>query len=889
MTQPSKSRTVQAIDSQNLPKHFDSAAAEKRFDELWQGLGIHHYDATKSRAETFVVDTPPPTVSGSLHIGHVFSYTHPDLIARYKRMRGVNIFYPMGWDDNGLPTERRVQNYYHVRCEPHVAYEAGLSLPEADSKTLKGQPKLVSRKNFIELCHQLTEVDEAAFMGLFRRLGLSIDWRQTYATIDDRCRKIAQLSFLDLFGKGLAYQNWAPTMWDVDYQTAVAQAEVEERSKPGAYHHIEFGVEGLSDSFVIATTRPELLPACVGVTAHPDDPRYKHLFGREAITPLFHAPVPIFPSELADPSKGSGILMVCTFGDQTDVLWWREQKLALRQLLERNGRLRPVTFGEAEFPSKNPELANKNYAQLVGKNVTQARAAVVELLKDAANSATGGGAPLQKDPQAIEHMVKFYEKGERPLELLSTRQWFVRLLDQKQALLEKGDEIKWHPEFMRVRYRDWTENLSLDWCVSRQRYFGVPIPVWYHLDGEGNPDFRQPIVPTAEQLPVDPMSDTPVGFTEGQRDKPNGFTGETDIFDTWFTSSLTPQIGSNWMLDDERHEKLFPADIRPQSHEIIRTWAFYTIAKALLHEGKVPWTDVMISGWILDPDRKKMSKSKGNVVIPTELLDEWGVDAVRYWAASARLGTDTAFDPTVFKIGKRLVTKLFNAGKFVLSQGGVLQPITEELDRAFVAELRQLVDKVTADFEQFKYAQALQDVETFFWTRFTDTYLELAKPRAWGGEEVAEAKRGSALAALRLGLSVLLRLFAPFLPYITEEVWSWSFAAETSQPSIHGANWPTAGELTSEAPARSNSFQLAVDAFTAINKCKTEAGVSAGRVAKRLTIVAHPETLAAAADVLLDVTAAARCETHSTAADPALELGVFQIKDAEFAEKPAKE
>ncbi len=889
MTQTSKPRTAQAIDPQSLPKHFESQAAEKRFDELWQSLGIHQYDASRPRAETFVVDTPPPTVSGSLHIGHVFSYTHPDLIARYKRMRGVNIFYPMGWDDNGLPTERRVQNYYHVRCEPHVPYEPNLVMQEADAKTLKGQPKLVSRKNFIELCHQLTHVDELAFMGLFRRLGLSIDWRQTYATIDDRCRKIAQLSFLDLLNKGLAYQNWAPTMWDVDFQTAVAQAEVEERGKPGAYHHVEFGVEGLADSFVIATTRPELLPACVGVTAHPEDARYKHLFGRNAITPLFHAPVPIFPSELADPTKGTGILMVCTFGDQTDVLWWREQKLALRQLLEKNGRLRAVTFGETEFPSKNPTLANQNYAALVGKNVTQARTAIVELLKDPANSATGGGAPLQKDPQPIEHMVKFYEKGERPLELLSTRQWFVRLLDHKQALLQKGDEIKWHPDFMRVRYRDWTENLSLDWCVSRQRYFGVSIPVWYRLDGEGNPDYENPIVPKAEQLPVDPMSDVPVGYEENQRDKPNGFSGETDIFDTWFTSSLTPQIGSNWGLDAKRHEQLFPADIRPQSHEIIRTWAFYTIAKALLHESKVPWTDVMISGWILDPDRKKMSKSKGNVVIPTELLDEWGVDAVRYWAASARLGTDTAFDPTVFKIGKRLVTKLFNAGKFVLSQGGTLHPITEELDRAFVAELRELVNKVTADFDQFKYAQALQDVETFFWTRFTDTYLELAKPRAWGGDEVPEAKRGSALSALRLGLNVLLRLFAPVLPYITEEVWSWSFAAESGKSSIHAAAWPTTSELEAALPTRSDSFQLAIDAYTAINKAKTEGGVSAGRVTKRLTIVAHPDTLSAASAVLPDVTAAARCETHSTLADAGLEVGVFQIKDAEFAEKPAKE
>lgn len=894
MTLPSSFPTATAVDPAALPKHFDSKAAEARFEAMWEELSIHHYDPSRSRADTFVIDTPPPTVSGSLHVGHVFSYTHPDLIARYKRMRGINIFYPMGWDDNGLPTERRVQNFFHVRCEPHVPYEEGLSLEEATAKTRKGPARLVSRKNFIELCHALTEMDEAAFLGLFKRLGLSIDWRQTYATIDDRCRKLAQLSFLDLFEKGMAYQNWAPTMWDVDYQTAVAQAEVEERSKPGAYHHIQFGVDGLPESFVIATTRPELLPACVGVTAHPDDPRYKHLFGRNAITPLFHVPVPIFPSELADPEKGTGILMVCTFGDQTDVVWWREQKLQLRQLLEKNGRLRPVTFGQGDFPSYDAASANQHYAELVGKNVLQARARIVELLADPANGITADGAPLRKEPETMQHMVKFYERGERPLELLSTRQWFVRLLDQKQQLLAKGEEINWHPEYMRVRYRDWTENLGLDWCVSRQRYFGVPIPVWYRLDSQGHTDYSKPILPKSEQLPVDPMAEAPEGWTEAQRDRPNGFTGETDIFDTWFTSSLTPQIGSHWMLDDERHQKLFPADIRPQSHEIIRTWAFYTIAKALLHEGSVPWSDVMISGWILDPERKKMSKSKGNVVLPLDLLDEWGVDAVRYWAASARLGTDTAFDPSVFKIGKRLVTKLFNAAKFVLSQGGQLGPITEELDRAFVAELHQLVAKVTADFEAFRYAQALHDTESFFWTRFTDTYLELAKPRAWstvdGSDAEAEGKRASALSALRLGLSVLLRLFAPILPYITEEVWSWAFAEETGTRSIHTASWPGATDFDGVAvPANAASLQLASAAFTAINKSKTEAGVSAGRVVTQLALVAHSTTLEATRAVLADVGAAARCEHFEARAEDGIEPGQFLVRDAVFADKAPKD
>jgi valyl-tRNA synthetase len=878
-------RAAISIDPEQLAKHFESAAAEARWDSAWQASGIHEYEETRPRAETFVVDTPPPTVSGSLHMGHVFSYTQADVIVRYWRMRGKNIFYPMGWDDNGLPTERRVQNFYHVRCEPHVAYEPALTLAEASDAERKERPRLVSRKNFIELCRQLTHRDELAFQGLFRRLGLSVDWRQTYSTIDDHCRRTAQFSFLDLLGKGLAFQTWAPTMWDVDFQTAVAQAEVEDRMRPSAYHQIEFAVENSDRAFVIATTRPELLPACVGVTAHPSDERYKDLFGKRAVTPLFKVPVPIFPSELADPTKGTGILMVCTFGDQTDVTWWREQKLALRQIVGLDGRLVAVEYGGPGYESLEPELANRYYAELVGKKLAAAKDQVVLFLRDPAGSATGKGAPLVKEPEKIEHPVKFYERGDRPLEFLSTRQWFVRLLDKKAALLEKGAQIQWRPEYMGLRYRDWTEGLGQDWCISRQRYFGVPIPVWYRLDQSGKPDYQQPILPKLEQLPIDPMLDVPEGHDPGTRDQPGGFTGETDIFDTWFTSSLTPQIASHWVDDAGRHSRLFPADMRPQAHDIIRTWAFYTIAKALCHEDRVPWHNAMISGWILDPDRKKMSKSKGNVVTPMHLLEEYGVDSVRYWASNARLGADTAFDPQVFKIGKRLVTKLFNAGKFVLGHPGELHPITSELDRAFVAKLARLVESATADLEAYRYANALSSIETFFWSQFTDTYIELAKPRAWGA--LGEApERGSALTTLRLGLNVLLRLFAPILPYITEEVWSWVFAGETGHVHIHKAPWPSARDFTGIAPPDNDAtFDLAIAALNAINKVKSESGVSAGRVAERLTIGANAKTLAAVAPVLSDVAAAARCLKHDVAVDPSLEDGVFAIGGAVFAEK----
>jgi valyl-tRNA synthetase len=869
-----------SVDPASLPKHFDAPAAEARWDEEWERRGIHRWDPDRPRAETFVVDTPPPTVSGSLHIGHVFSYTHTDVMVRYRRMCGLNIFYPMGWDDNGLPTERRVQNLFHVRCDPAAAYEAGLEIEPASAKQRKKPAQLVSRPNFIELCERVTAEDEQAFESLFRRVGLSVDWSLLYETIGEHARRLSQLSFLDLWEKGHLYNTDAPTMWDVDFQTAVAQAEMEERTKPGAYHHLEFGVEDSDAAFTIATTRPELLPACVGVTAHPEDARYRELFGRKALTPLFRVPVPIFPSELADPEKGTGILMVCTFGDQTDLEWWRSEGLELRQLVGRSGRLADIEFGSAEFPSLDPDAANRSYGELAGKGVAQARKAIVELLRDPAGSATGKGSPLTGEPEPIEHAVKFYERGERPLELVPTRQWFVRLLDKKQELLEKGAEVQWHPDFMGIRFRDWTENLSLDWCVSRQRYFGVPIPVWYPLDAEGCPDHGEPIVAPAESLPVDPTTDLPPGYTAEQRDQAGGFTGEADIFDTWFTSSLTPQIGSHWQLDAERHAKLFPSDMRPQSHEIIRTWAFYTIAKALLHENDVPWRHATISGWVLDPDRKKMSKSVGNVVLPTDLLEKYTADGCRYWAASARLGTDTATDEKVFKVGKRLQTKLFNASKFVLGQSAEAAPVSAEIDRAFLAGLRRLTERATASFEAFNHAQALQETESFFWTHFTDTYIELCKVRAHGGD-------GSAAATLRLGLSVLLRLFAPFLPYISEEVWSWTFAEESGHRSIHRAPWPGELDFAEVAdPEEPESFAAAAACWRAVNKAKADAEVSMGREVERLDIVANPKTLEKLRPGLTDVLQAGRCHAHSLVERGDLDDGAFVVENAVFAEQP---
>jgi valyl-tRNA synthetase len=873
-----------SIDPAALPKHFDAAEAERRWDAAWQAQGLYHYDPEQPRDKTFVIDTPPPTASGSLHPGHVFSYTHTDLLARYKRMCGWNVFYPIGWDDNGLPTERRVQNLYHIRCDPTVPSDPNLVLAQPSARDRKEPPRRVSRPDFIAACERATHEDERSFRDLWRRLGLSFDWRQEYRTIDAHCRRVAQYSFLDLFRNGHVYTSYAPTMWDVDFQCAIAQAELEEKTVAGAYHDIEFAVAG-GGSFTISTTRPELLAACVGVTAHPDDPRYRGLFGKRAITPLYRASVPIFPSEKADPDKGTGVLMVCTFGDQTDVEWWREHGLELRLIVQKDGRLAEVAWGSASFASADPAAAQRFYDEIAGKGIAQARKRVVEQLRLPEASATGTGAPLRAEPRPIEHAVKFYEKGERPLEFLPTRQWFVRLLPHKQALLDKGARVAWHPSHMHKRFQDWTENLSQDWCVSRQRYFGVPIPVWLPLDAEGRRDHDRPILPDPDRLPIDPTVDVPPGYSEAQRDKPGGFSAETDIFDTWFTSSLTPQISSHWTLDAARHAALFPADVRPQGHDIIRTWAFYTIAKALLHEDSVPWRHAVVSGWVLDPERKKMSKSKGNVVTPLPLLEQWSADGVRYWSGSARLGVDTALDEQVFKVGKRLSTKLFNAGKFVLSQTGVVHPIACELDLAFTAKLAALVEQVTRAFEDMNHAQALQETESFFWSRFTDNYLELAKLRARDEDPAAEAARGSAVATLRLALSVLLRLFAPCLPYITEEVWSWSFAAEAGFASIHRAPWPSERDFAGvAAPGDATSFDVAVACWSAILKAKADAAVAMGREVSSLTLAGSAKTVDRVAPVLADVLSAARCAQHRFEVGDALADGVFEVREIAFAE-----
>ncbi len=798
---------------------------EDKWTARWEADGTYRFDRSKSRDQIYSIDTPPPTVSGSLHVGHVFSYTHTDLIARYQRMRGREVFYPMGWDDNGLPTERRVQNFYGVRGDAHLPYDPDFTPPDEPAK----QQVVISRRNFLDLCDQLVLEDEKAFQTLWTYLGLSVDWTNTYATIDERSRRVSQRAFLRNLARGEAYTAEAPCLWDISFHTAVAQAELEDRERQGAYHRIAFHRPDGEPVF-IETTRPELLPACVALVAHPDDARYQPLFDTVVTTPLFEVPVPVRAHELAEPDKGSGIAMICTFGDLTDVIWWRELDLPVRAIVDRNGRL----YAEAP-PGIDSDAGRAAYAELAGKTINQAQARVVELL--------GESGDLHGEPRPVTHAVKFFEKGDRPLEIVTTRQWYIRNggrePELRDALVARGHELAWHPAYMQARYESWVEGLNGDWLISRQRFLGPPIPVWYEVDEQGDTRYDRIITPSEDALPVDPLVETPPGYTEDQRDQPGGFAADPDVMDTWATSSLTPQIVCGWEEDDDLFQRTFPMDLRPQAHDIIRTWLFSTMVRSHFEFGTAPWKHAALSGWILDPDRKKMSKSKGNVVTPMANLERFGSDAVRYWAANGRPGTDTAFDEGQMKVGRRLAIKLLNASRFALGLGAPRSgqeqaeaadavpsvadsgdaAITDALDLAMLGRLAALVDEATRAFDGYDYARALERTETFFWA-FCDDYLELVKGRAYGahGDEAAASARG----ALHIALSTLLRLFAPFLPFVTEEVWSW-----WREGSVHRAAWPTSAEFPAgAATADQGIYEVAAAVLGEVRKAKTEAGVS---------------------------------------------------------------
>ena len=909
-----------------LPDKVGVDGLEDKWRKTWDESGVYKFRNTRDRKAVYSIDTPPPTVSGHLHVGHVFSYTHTDIIARFKRMQGFDVFYPMGWDDNGLPTERRVQNYYGVRVDTSLKYDPDFKPPfeGTDGKKINAKDQVpVSRKNFIELCERLTKEDEKQFEELWRSLGLSIDWSQTYHTIGEHPQRVAQKAFLRNLARGEAYQKDAPGLWDVTFQTAVAQAELESREYPGFYHKIAFRFEDGTPIY-IETTRPELLAACGALIANPDDDRYKQYFGQYVYSPLFKVKVPILAHPAAEMDKGAGIAMCCTFGDVTDVEWWRDLKLPTRPIIQRNGRIIMSVPDWIEDPQ-----GRAIFEETEGKTTFSARKIIVDHLRESGD--------MDGEPKPTTRMTNFYEKGDKPLEIVTSRQWYLKNggTDKKlnAELIERGNELNFHPDFMHVRYDNWVNGLNGDWLISRQRFFGVPFPLWYPLDANGEPDYEHPLTPREDQLPIDPTNDVPEGYDESQRDQPNGFTAEKDIMDTWATSSLTPQIVTHWAEPGEENEALFkatfPMDLRPQGQDIIRTWLFSSIDRAHLENHCLPWANATLSGWILDPDHKKMSKSKGNVVVPNKPIKQFGADAVRYWAASARLGLDATYDEGQMKIGRRLAIKLLNATKFALAIGRedenhhVGSPavahwdpadVTEPLDRAVMAKMALVIRQATNALNSYEHSKALEVIESFFW-QFCDDYIELVKNRAYGtadstGKTPSEAAVKSARTTLGLGLDTFARLLAPYLPYATEEVWSWMHAGEGS---VHRAAWPK------PEPYEQAAFKVSPDVLTyagealaALRKIKSEAKVSmktpilsvtldavddaadsikstlgdiaeAGRVVGNITLV----RAGAAIKAVKQAAAAAKSAAEDAKNEADAAVAVI-VKDSELGEPPAK-
>ncbi len=699
---------------------------EAKWQKIWNESDIYKWDSTKSRKEIFSIDTPPPTVSGELHMGHVFSYTQADFIARFQRMIGKSVFYPIGFDDNGLPTERLVEKVKKIRA------------------------KDLSRQEFIKVCEEVVLEVEEKFRNTYKSLGLSFDWEQEYQTISSKSRKLSQMSFIDLYNKHKIIRKFGPSFWDVKDQTAIAQAENVDKEQSGILNDIKFKTVS-GEEIVIATTRPEMLPACVAIFYNSNDDRYQHLKKTEAIIPFFNYQVPILPDEDVDQEKGTGLVMCCTFGDIQDIEWWRKHKLNTVESIDLYGKM-------------------KNAGFLNGLKIKEARELVIEKLKL---------EQLLLSQTEVLQNVKCAERSGGILEIIPTYQWYIEVLPYKGDLHKKNDECNWYPKFMKDRLSSWIDGLNQDWCISRQRYFGVSFPVWY---SKRKGEEGKILVANVDKLPVDPYVDLPDGYARQEVDP------ETDIMDTWATSAITPQLSSHgisddFMLDEERHNKLFPYDMRPQAHEIIRTWAFGTLVKSFFHQDSIPWKNLMISGWCLASDKSKMSKSKGNVVTPEKLIKDQGADVIRYWASSSKLGMDIVYSDQIFKIGKKLITKLWNAGKFVdshihgldkgidflkddISNGDIFC----DLDIWIISNLRKVIENSTNSFKNYEYCDARVFIENFFWKDFCDNYLELVKTRVYDEENKHPKEKKSAALTLNYVFNTLLKLFAPYMPHVTEEL-----------------------------------------------------------------------------------------------------------------------
>ncbi len=792
----------------SLSKRYNPRTSEPELETHWQETAVYHFQPNDEERPLFSIDTPPPTVSGHLHLGHVYSYSQTDFIARFMRMKGHNVYYPMGYDDNGLPTERLVERTENIKVHD------------------------MERSAFIEKCLVISEEAEKDYRALWQRLGLSIDWRYSYRTIDDHSRRISQHSFLDLYHKGLVYRQQAPTLWCPECQTAIAQADLEDMERQSTFYTLAFQLEDGS-TLPIATTRPELLAACVAVFVHPADDRYHHLQQQTVTVPLFGQQVPLLPDPGADPEKGTGAVMCCTFGDTADVAWWYTHKLPLIEAIGTNGRL---TEAAAPYTNLTTQQARQQIVQDLAEK---------DLL-------------LEKKPTA--QAVRIHERCDTPVEFIVTQQWFIRILENKETFLALGEQIEWQPAHMKSRYTQWVENLNWDWCISRQRYFGVPFPLWTCAD------CGEVMLADETELPIDPAETQPkrpctCGSTH--------FIPENDVMDTWATSSVTPQIVGQWQTNDALHKKVFPYALRPQAHEIIRTWAFYTIVKSHYHFNQLPWKTVAISGWGLAPEGTgKISKSRGGGPMPPmKMIDQYSADAVRYWAASTGLGKDAIINEDKIQAGAKLVNKLWNVSRFSQRFLADYQPqkpnSLSPTDRWILARLQQLIQRTTALMQQYDYATAKSEIEVFFWRDLADNYLELAKKRLYDGALEADGARF----ALYHAVLATLKMLAPFLPFVTEKIYTGLFAATDSFASIHISNWPEIDETLLDETAVSHG-EFLVEIATAIRRYKSDHNLSLGTELENLHIALHkPELVEMLQEAQTDLLSISRSKTITLSED----------------------
>jgi valyl-tRNA synthetase len=768
----------------SIPKNYDAEAVELRLHKFWQEEGVHEFEPEEV-LPIYSIDTPPPTVSGELHLGHIYSYSQTDFLARFWRMNGYNVFYPMGFDDNGLPTERLVERQLGIR-----SYE-------------------VDRSSFRDECSKISKDVELKYERLWRRLGLSVDWRYTYRTIDDLSRRIAQWSFIDLHRKGLVYRREAPTLWCPECRTAIAQADLSDLTRKATFYTIDFELDD-GERLPIATTRPELLPACVAIFVHPDDQRIHHLEGRTAHVPLFGQEIPILIDEGVDPEVGTGVVMCCTFGDKVDIEWWYRHELPLRVSIERDGRMGEVA------------------GEFAGLTLLEARQLILEDLESE-------GLLLDRSP--TDQSIRVHERCDTPVEYLVTDQWFIKVLDYKEDLLVAGEQVQWYPEHMRARYRDWVENLQWDWCVSRQRAYGVPFPVWY-CDNCG-----EAILADDDRLPVDPRTQSPnLTCACGGRT----FTADSDVMDTWATSSMTPQIVGRFLADNDFYNIVYPMSLRPQAHEIIRTWAFYTMVKSQHHFNVVPWKAAAISGWALAPrGSRKISKSRGGgPSTPEEMIERYSADAVRYWAASTGLGKDTIISEEKIQAGAKLVTKLWNVARFSEPllrdfHPQSTQPSLTPIDRWILSRTQSTIRLATKAFQNYDYATAKSTIEAYFWRDLADNYLELVKGRLYSqdGETVEGAK-----CSLYEALLTTIKLFAPILPHVTEEIYQQLFVSHERTISIHRSQWPE-GDPAWEDEFAERVGEVIVQAITTVRRYKSERHLPLATEIPRLQIATQDGAL----------------------------------------------